>query len=130
MKSNKVSSYLQYFVPLDSDSVKFLIGNPGSALRSIVWNAGKGGLILVVGSTTYTLVTPKLALADTEALIKLHEAHKVPLDYDKIQELHRQCTAHYEKNDIFKALKFEVSIDSNQHSTSTIVRTVMDKPTS
>ena len=122
-------SFLQRFLPLDQNSIKFLIGNPGTILRSIVWNSAKGGFVLIVGSTCYTLAVPKLALHDTQALIDLHKSNNVELDFEKIQELQRQAINYYESNDIFKSLKFhtEVSSGNTASTTSAVVKAIFDK---
>jgi hypothetical protein len=109
---------LQRFLPLGQNSIKFLIGNPGTILRSFVWNSAKGGFVLIVGSTCYTLAVPKLALHDTH-LIDLHKSNNVELDFEKIQELQRQAINYYESNEIFKSLKFHTEVSSGNTASTT-----------
>jgi hypothetical protein len=122
-----IQSYLKGFLPLDKNSIKYLIGNPGSVLRSIVWNSAKGGFVLVVGNTVQTLAFPKLAVHDTQVIIDLYKANGVELDYDKIQKIHREALDYYKSNDIFRALKFQTEVNHHQNTTSAVVKAVFDK---
>ena len=71
------------------------MGNPGATFRSIVWNSAKGGFVLAVSSTGYTLAVPKLDLYDTQALIDIHKANGGELGFDKIQKVHGDALRYF-----------------------------------
>lgn len=53
--------YISRLIPVDPNSVKFLLGNPGSIIRSVVFNSVKGYVLITIGDVCVQMLYSQLA---------------------------------------------------------------------